>query len=117
RVLRSILQCPLACCQLTDFDFLIPDRSANELHTLSLHDALPIFADEQDAVHMLAQDRESARRKGSAQPVGDGVARLEGFERSGRDRTSTRLNSSHGSISYAVFCLNKIKRPIRSQRA
>src|SRR2546429_4381575 len=42
------------------------------------------------------------------QPVADVVAGLT-TERSGRDRKSTRLNSSHGYISYAVFCLKKKK--------
>src|SRR5207245_11562591 len=42
------------------------------------------------------------------------VAQLEGFvQRDAQDRKSTRLNSSHGSISYAVFCLKKKKKKTR----
>src|SRR5688572_32410606 len=44
--------------------------------------------------------------------TGLGIARIarargEGFQRAGQDRKSTRLNSSHSQISYAVFCLKK----------
>src|SRR5690348_17939147 len=63
-------------------------------YTLSLHDALPISR---------------SRAFGNAS---DGVQRRSGQVRDGRrwtDRKSTRLNSSHPSISYAVFCLKKKK--------
>ena len=58
---------------------------------------------------MLAQDRESARRKGSAQPVGDGVARLEGFERSGSERAvgvvgAGRLTANDSNVLSNAFC-------------
>src|SRR2546429_5011076 len=45
------------------------------------------------------------------QPRGNGDVRVEGPDRAIRDRKSTRLNSSHGYISYAVFCLKKKKKP------
>src|SRR2546422_8617477 len=41
------------------------------------------------------------------------AVRLEQAQRHGEDRKSTRLNSSHGYISYAVFCLKKKKRLYR----
>src|SRR6266496_6108714 len=70
--------------------FFSNDTATTEIYTLSLHDALPI-----------APGR--PRRRGPAcGPTGNGTRR-----RAGRDRKSTRLNSSHVEISYAVFCLKK----------
>src|SRR5699024_11500817 len=82
------------------FSFTAP--STTEIYTLSLHDALPIL-----------------QKKGRVDEHGDrrGAGRYPGRFRtpSGRrDRKSTRLNSSHVSISYAVFCLKKKKS--RAQR-
>src|SRR5437899_7859684 len=73
------------------FFFFFNDPSTTEIYTLSLHDALPIlFHRRVDAVEKaLHQPREEAD---------------EG------DRKSTRLNSSHLGISYAVFCLKKKKK-------
>src|SRR5439155_26578249 len=76
--------------------FFFNDTATTEIYTLSLHDALPIFR--------LRQDRDDAF---FGQRVDQGVDE-EG------DRKSTRLNSSHVAISYAVFCLKKKKK--RSQR-
>src|SRR5215204_7122229 len=69
------------------FFFFFNDTATTEIYTLSLHDALPI------AVH-LAEFR--AGRPGDT---------FRGWV----DRKSTRLNSSHTVISYAVFCLKKKK--------
>src|SRR5690625_7415081 len=68
------------------------------IFTLSLHDALPISVDAGGG-HQCA-----------AQPVAGGLpmGELRGGVRTG-DRKSTRLNSSHVAISYAVFCLKKKK--------
>src|SRR5205809_4787914 len=78
------------------FFFFFNDTATTEIYTLSLHDALPIFlfhpAIEREA--HLPGTRKHLR-------VLDG-----GFV---QDRKSTRLNSSHGYISYAVFCLKKKK--------
>src|SRR5271169_3903222 len=71
--------------------FFFNDTATTEIYTLSLHDALPIFA-----------------RIFSNWPVFPAV-RLVTFCLISSDRKSTRLNSSHGSISYAVFCLKKKK--------
>src|SRR5437868_12780103 len=54
-------------------------------------------------------------------PNGNNAAPLkrtwQSFHRTYRDRKSTRLNSSHVSISYAVFCLNKKKEPAQRRDA
>src|SRR2546429_2849795 len=73
------------------FFFFFNDTATTEIYTLSLHDALPIFTPETGA----------RRSSGSsAAPSAAGRPRTQ-------DRKSTRLNSSHGYISYAVFCLKK----------
>src|SRR5262245_62327563 len=85
--------------------FFFNDTSATEIYTLSLHDALPIL-------DRGARGSTPARRG----RLTEDVQRLEliGLKsRRGsvpRDRKSTRLNSSHLGISYAVFCLKKKKR-------
>src|SRR2546429_5438086 len=101
--------------------FFFNDTATTEIYTLSLHDALPISRDESHAAET-ARDRlaQGARPRAA---VGSGglnrgshhSARLSADEQGGgadRDRKSTRLNSSHGYISYAVFCLEKNKRKI-----
>src|SRR3712207_6867426 len=67
----------------------------------------------------LGADRRGARVRAGGVPgrVDDAVpgrpdARIGGAGRAGRDRKSTRLNSSHANISYAVFCLKKKKKKI-----
>src|SRR2546430_17055663 len=76
--------------------FFFNDTATTEIYTLSLHDALPILAGERDAGD--AEERRPQPR--------DPVVFAEHFEER-RDRKSTRLNSSHSQISYAVFCLKK----------
>src|SRR5260221_10999991 len=86
------------------FFFFFNDTATTEIYTLSLHDALPIWHYRPVLV--------SLRRR----PVG--LARphhLPCFRHPVRpDRKSTRLNSSHTVISYAVFCLKKKKNQYRS---
>src|SRR5438067_2769390 len=86
--------------------FSFPAPAPSDIYTLSLHDALPIS---RAAAPRAASEVSSAsrRRSGSgAVGPGGGVP----FRSSLRvDRKSTRLNSSHVSISYAVFCLKKKK--------
>src|SRR5207245_9466229 len=94
----------------------LPDPPTPDIYTLSLHDALPILLDcyrpTRAVAHFVrwARDRADVTRKADHYPEVDkrDLFRL-GYiaERSGQDRKSTRLNSSHGSISYAVFCLKK----------
>src|SRR5690625_6000762 len=82
------------------------------LSPLSLHDALPIL------LGMGAAGRPAvarARRARPRAPLGRGRRRHEpaagaGRQLRGEDRKSTRLNSSHVAISYAVFCLKKKKK-------
>src|SRR3712207_7988055 len=101
---------PTSCRSRTHVFF--NDTATTEIYTLSLHDALPIFAaglggqpahrlvveaDVEDGLH------HPGHRGGGAGAHGDQ-----------QDRKSTRLNSSHANISYAVFCLKKqTHRPAR----
>src|SRR5258708_26854188 len=80
------------------FFFFFNDTATTEIYTLSLHDALPI------SIENRLQDRLS--HPGIAVDVLD----LDrGIVDQDSDRKSTRLNSSHQIISYAVFCLKKKK--------
>src|SRR5690554_7352576 len=75
--------------------FFFNDTATTEIYTLSLHDALPIY---------LPGRRRNPRLPALHQPA-------EGTRGpGGGDRKSTRLNSSHVRISYAVFCLKKKKK-------
>src|SRR2546430_9600535 len=76
-----------------DFFFFFNDTATTEIYTLSLHDALPIWT--------AAAPRRVRRRKARRTSRSGSSAEL--------DRKSTRLNSSHSQISYAVFCLKKKK--------
>src|SRR5690242_21776934 len=82
-----------------------------EYYTLSLHDALPIF--EHGGDPQIGVDTEPADEPGSksrhAEPDGAAAAPRP-LDYCRKDRKSTRLNSSHMSISYAVFCLKKKKK-------
>src|SRR5690349_24224625 len=82
--------------------FFFNDTATTEIYTLSLHDALPIWETKRWPVEKFA---EIARRfEGGVVVVGSECERPLG------DRKSTRLNSSHVEISYAVFCLKKKKK-------
>src|SRR5437763_15434035 len=86
--------------------FFCTDTPTPEIYTLSLHDALPIY---QDVRGDLLQHTAVGVDEADVAAAGDaevGVARLP---RAVQDRKSTRLNSSHRCISYAVFCLKKKK--------
>src|SRR2546430_7701569 len=74
--------------------FFFNDTATTEIYTLSLHDALPIFL---GVAHVFRFEDSTARLR-------DRIA--EG-QIGKPDRKSTRLNSSHSQISYAVFCLKK----------
>src|SRR3712207_9264634 len=102
--------------------FFFNDTATTEIYTLSLHDALPISAPQRGpgllrlgAAEMLVKRVEPLR--GDLQPQGAAAEPLdrqhglgERDRRRRQDRKSTRLNSSHANISYAVFCLKKKKK-------
>src|SRR3712207_8963115 len=95
--------------------FFFNDTATTEIYTLSLHDALPIsqFLDGVEAPHpkhILLEGADEAL--GAAVALGgahEGGRALDAEEGDLTDRKSTRLNSSHANISYAVFCLKKKK--------
>src|SRR5207245_11510792 len=89
--------------------FFFHDPATTHLYTLSLHDALPIsqaVASLHDLPHAIPNVRIEYAQRTAHVPVG--FWRTVGHSQN-PDRKSTRLNSSHGSISYAVFCLKKKK--------
>src|SRR3712207_7499063 len=97
--------------------FFFNDTATTEIYTLSLHDALPIYDEEPaqlaDDLEVLAVVlRRGVLRVDLHDPVE--ALRLLGQRVVVRvveeDRKSTRLNSSHANISYAVFCLKKKNR-------
>src|SRR2546430_7617238 len=96
------------------FFFFFNDTATTEIYTLSLHDALPIFRSE--VVDLLRPQEDRPRLPpGRRAPL----PRRDSSPAQGRraeegDRKSTRLNSSHSQISYAVFCLKKKKTARRS---
>src|SRR3712207_8500309 len=89
--------------------FFFNDTATTEIYTLSLHDALPILC---------ADHRHPWRAKAAASssPIGTPstvprmIKRRPPVVNIAKDRKSTRLNSSHANISYAVFCLKKKKK-------
>src|SRR5258705_13960238 len=88
----------------TFFFFFFNDTATTEIYTLSLHDALPICKYRWFLVRYnpLRDDQGHIIRW---------YATGTDIEDRKRDRKSTRLNSSHLGISYAVFCLKKKKTP------
>src|SRR5437899_12806243 len=91
---RSFMSFLLFLPLLSSLFFFFNDPATTEIYTLSLHDALPICPDPalaEDDVWIAARQHVFRRQE----PL--------------LDRKSTRLNSSHLGISYAVFCLKKKK--------
>src|SRR5688572_32511068 len=96
--------------------FFFNDTATTEIYTLSLHDALPICL-RAGATEPLPQRRraglDQAAVPGRVRPGVEAAAALVGALGDPHllgDRKSTRLNSSHSQISYAVFCLKKKKK-------
>src|SRR5438309_4516481 len=82
--------------------FFFNPTSTTQIYTLSLHDALPIS--------LCIARRSQLHRSASSSAASPSIAESRSPAiRAARDRKSTRLNSSHSSISYAVFCLKKKK--------
>src|SRR2546427_3566290 len=101
------------------FFFFFNDTATTEIYTLSLHDALPISIPENENARTSGVRAFSA--VGLRQFAALSSSALIAFRKSALsgDRKSTRLNSSHSQISYAVFCLKKkklTKRPARRDR-
>src|SRR3712207_9059233 len=94
--------------------FFFNDTATTEIYTLSLHDALPIWARRGRIVLSFAvapwlRGTQTSKRSffsASRTAVATSSAEICG------DRKSTRLNSSHANISYAVFCLKKKKKTL-----
>src|SRR3712207_9469967 len=104
---------------ITDIDiyFFFNDTATTEIYTLSLHDALPIcdsdrhldelahhFLEAQGLDKAVDYSIRAAKRAMSLMAYEEGA---DLYDRAFQDRKSTRLNSSHANISYAVFCLKK----------
>src|SRR5438552_11409081 len=79
------------------FFFFFNDTATTEIYTLSLHDALPISSAAHERV------------------MGHASHFVHLLQSLAQDRKSTRLNSSHQIISYAVFCLKKKKNSTRAR--
>src|SRR2546427_8154415 len=110
-------------CSICFFFFFFNDTATTEIYTLSLHDALPIYLVGGDGPAQWRRPRQDRPRGRALSPAGPrgrsarggaggavpvlGPCKLR--DRGRLDRKSTRLNSSHSQISYAVFCLKKKK--------
>src|SRR2546430_16258882 len=79
--------------------FFFNDTATTEIYTLSLHDALPIFFLDIASYTKLSEQLDPKRLNQLVQTYFSSFLEI--------DRKSTRLNSSHSQISYAVFCLKK----------
>src|SRR5690349_25043749 len=91
------------------FFFFFNDTATTEIYTLSLHDALPILK------VFLAMNSEMMTLVAPMKFVA-GLLAAPGVAHARKDRKSTRLNSSHVEISYAVFCLKKKKKKTKKNK-
>src|SRR3712207_8819824 len=94
-----------------NISFFFNDTATTEIYTLSLHDALPILALQigtSTGRCMVSSGTSIASRPASGPRLAASVS-SGAREANSLDRKSTRLNSSHANISYAVFCLKKNK--------
>src|SRR3712207_8822104 len=95
------------------FFFFFNDTATTEIYTLSLHDALPIWRfgyprpQRSSGQHRLYIHGEVAALRDALQ---EGLSISSAVSRAREIGKSTRLNSSHANISYAVFCLKKKKK-------
>src|SRR5437763_13289705 len=104
--IRLLLSCLLS----------FPDPPPPELYTLSLHDALPISVTPSKMWSIESSTRRSNSRGSMPPPYRRYAGGYPTAEDPLADRKSTRLNSSHRCISYAVFCLKK-KNKVRGHGA
>src|SRR3712207_8931765 len=104
-------------CVVVYLFFFFNDTATTEIYTLSLHDALPICPAAVCSPARLDGSRKPLRTaRGDAQTPRQAVPGSAPSARYGQDRKSTRLNSSHANISYAVFCLKKKKKTKTEER-
>src|SRR5439155_25778760 len=106
----------LSVCSIYSF-FFFTDPSNTDIYTLSLHDALPIFGFVTTQRRCMIESRSEVSNDHAwignfdKSPVlevaNPGVIIRDFLWENPTDRKSTRLNSSHVAISYAVFCLKK----------
>src|SRR2546430_6753435 len=95
------------------FFFFFNDTATTEIYTLSLHDALPISSRRSRGLCLNCSSGGSAPASPDWDPGGVPGHRVFVTRRFRiADRKSTRLNSSHSQISYAVFCLKKKKNTV-----
>src|SRR5260221_751494 len=107
------------------FLFFFNDTATTEIYTLSLHDALPISAlsprrrtscTPTPVLNPSVASSTTSRTSTGSRRSGRSPAKIwKSCKKRSRDRKSTRLNSSHTVISYAVFCLKKKKIDQRHQ--
>src|SRR5207248_10178214 len=93
--------------------FLYTNTAPSCIYTLSLHDALPILPGDADELRVTVPDTSGANLvfefDGQIDQGAWALVQLLDAHTRQKDRKSTRLNSSHRTISYAVFCLKKKK--------
>src|SRR5690606_41882686 len=107
-IARCLPECTLDNAPTCSHYFSYTNPPTTEIYTLSLHDALPICC-------RCVEVRQSV--PGSTGPLTRSSLVMVRLTCLTRDRKSTRLNSSHVKISYAVFCLKKKKKKLGDARA
>src|SRR5688572_31726108 len=91
--------------------FFFNETATTEIYTLSLHDALPIYGEQRVLqTGVVAGEGAVAHHQGSGGLAHAALLNGKADDGGQVDRKSTRLNSSHSQISYAVFCLKKKKK-------
>src|SRR3712207_9298343 len=90
--------------------FFFNDTATTEIYTLSLHDALPIYKDCRRALKCPVVRGKLHGYPAAGRTTKEGRCGIAAEPVHPVDRKSTRLNSSHANISYAVFCLKKKKK-------
>src|SRR5438270_9593198 len=96
--------------------FFFTDTATTEIYTLSLHDALPISVSSATTSLSLAF-LTTAETPTPSTSIRSTLPRFRiDVDGVGVDRKSTRLNSSHSQISYAVFCLKKKKKKEKTKK-
>src|SRR2546430_17382669 len=102
----------MSCYEPSIFFFFFNDTATTEIYTLSLHDALPIWISAGKRLPVKKSGATSRFPPRYGRPL-FGISCRSAFSTTllerRLDRKSTRLNSSHSQISYAVFCLKKKK--------